>query len=367
MCTFSRSHYMAAVQHQRIVLARLLFLWIPFSISGQKLVLDSLVLDIRLQSDTVFQSLSIDTVMDWRGINSRIAAFDEVTQYGFIPVDQVILLPRPLPELIMEMFPDDSSNAGSGTGLAVEHLDLSCSKPFPFFRRYNLRASVLILLRSSGDSLLPKGSLVFDSAITGRKKPGTAPRYRFLIEEWLSKLPREVNSTVQALKNGPDMPYHFRMVGSKSVWTRLNAETELITTFDSWMIDGMMFFSYPESHRSFIENRALIRFRSQKKMDSIEWGVFNFSRYHRLKPSWTTVVRTNALFGINRWKDMETAHHQVYDAMIADLSVIESMRYHPRDARTLILGLGIIQDLYYVYSKGLKFQVGVTVQIGVQI
>ncbi|MBN1894300.1 hypothetical protein JW906_07380, partial [bacterium] len=112
---------------------------------------------------------------------------------------------------------------------------------------------------------------------------------------------------------------------------------------------------------------GLLRYRRQRLFESIEWGLMNHSLSYRLNLSWMVQLRSNFLLGINRWKDMKTAEHEWVDACICDLSFAECVQFQPRDARSVIFGIGIQQGVYYVYSHGFTFEAGLFVRAGVQL
>ena len=73
------------------------------------------------------------------------------------------------------------------------------------------------------------------------------------------------------------------------------------------------------------------------------------------------------MVGINRWKDMNTTEHELYDSLIGDFSISQRFSYHPKDGRALVFGLGISLDLVYVYSQGIQLQPGLMFNLGAKL
>ena len=163
------------------------------------------------------------------------------------------------------------------------------------------------------------------------------------------------------------MPYNFRSYSPNAPWIQLNAGGDFILTSDGFLIDGSLHFAYPEARRLFFNSAGIIRFRHQKKFESIEYGLLNNSLNYRLNTRYIFQFRSHFLFGLNRWKDMNTVKHKLYDALIGDFSICQRLHYHPRYARTPIFGLGLCQSVYYIYSRGFKFQFGLLVHLGGEI
>jgi hypothetical protein len=88
---------------------------------------------------------------------------------------------------------------------------------------------------------------------------------------------------------------------------------------------------------------------------------------YRLNPLWLAGYRCNLLFGLNRWKNMKQTDHELYDALIGDFSMMQSIHYHPKNAKTVTFGFGLYQGIYYVYSRDISFEAGFTVHLGMQL
>jgi hypothetical protein len=166
---------------------------------------------------------------------------------------------------------------------------------------------------------------------------------------------------------GTPFPYNFRSYSPNAPWMQLNAGGNFILTTEGFLIDGSLQFAYPEAKRLFFNSAGIIRFRHHKKFDSIEFGMVNNTLNYRLTNKYLFQFRSHLLLGLNRWKDMNTVKHKLYDALIGDVSISQSVFYHPRFARTAIFGVGFYQSVYYIYSMDFKFQFGLQIYLGGKI
>ena len=58
---------------------------------------------------------------------------------------------------------------------------------------------------------------------------------------------------------------------------------------------------------------------------------------------------------------------EFYDAFIGDLSLSQSIVYNPLDKNSILFGIGLSEDLSYIYSKGLRFHTGILFHLGIKL
>ena len=148
---------------------------------------------------------------------------------------------------------------------------------------------------------------------------------------------------------------------------QLSAGTEIIILQNGFLSDGILSCSYPETKRMFFEATGTMRFRKENKFESIEYGLINSSLFYRLNPNFLLRFRSNLFLVINRWKDMKTTEHKVYDALIGDLSFSQSILYFPIHKKTFTIGFGCFENLYYIYSKYFNFLPDVIFSAGLKL
>jgi hypothetical protein len=358
---------------KRYSIISLLFVGLLFSQSAysQKLVQDSLVLRLNTSDfENLLFPFSIDTVLDFRSVfNPRLLGIDETEVYGLVPVDLHVLTSQPITDIIQEPFPKHPERLTTPLYIGLKNFEISNRPLLAVLKRYQINARVLMLHKSTGDSLIAQGELLFESGVTrfflrSKLKSG----YEQAFQKWLHALTGDLSTMAQYHQNTQhELPYNYRIYSPKAPWMQLRIGGDVILVPDGFLIDGQLNFVYPEHKRSLFYSPRLIRFRRQETFDAIEFGMLKTALQHRLTNKYCLEIRTNLLLGLNRWKDVETTSHKIYDALISDFSLSQSLFYFPKDTRSVIFGIGFHQNLYYIYSMGIQFQVGLLFKIGMQL
>jgi hypothetical protein len=133
------------------------------------------------------------------------------------------------------------------------------------------------------------------------------------------------------------------------------------------MMDGDIFFGHREAQKRFFRSGYSVRYRYSETFESIEFGLSNDYWFYRCRPSLVFRAKSQLMYGFNRWNDVKTADHKIWDAFIINYSLSQSLIYDPLDKRSIVLGLGLVEDLYYVYSKSAQFQLGLLVNLGFKL
>ena len=338
---------------------------------SQKLVQDSLVLQLNTSDFENFSfPFSIDTVLDLRSASKpRLLGIDETEVYGLVPIDLFILTPQPLTAIIHETFPKDTDMSPSHFSLGIKNFELS-NRPFLIvLKRHQINARILFLHKSYGDSLIPQRELIYESGVThfflkGKLKTG----YEQAFQKWLYALADDLSVVAEHSRDSQhELPYNYRLYSSKTPWMQLRVDSDVIILPDGFLLDGQLHFVYPEHNRMLFYSPRIIRLRSQNTFDAIEFGLLRTTLQYRLTNKYCLEFCANLLLGFNKWKDVETTQHKIYDALIGDLSMSQCFSFFPKDTKTVLFGVGFHQDLYYIYSQKIKFNAGLMLQIGMQL
>jgi hypothetical protein len=337
---------------------------------SQKLIQDSLLLNFENDlSKTIPFSIKIDTVLDFRDVPySRLIGIDEVNKYVFVPVDLQLVTSRPFANVVQDALPETASDAKEHLSLGICHFDISNRAGF-LFKRYQINALVRLYHPFNADSLMPVGELILESSGTKFFTKAELKRgYESVFQVWNQKLAHDLVSVVKGMENeGTPLPYNFRSYSPNAPWMQLNVGGNFVLANDGFLIDGSLHFAYPEAKRLFFNSAGILRFRHQQKFESIEYGLLNNTLNYRLNNRYLFQFRSHLLLGLNRWKDMKTVKHKLYDALIGDFSITQLLHYHPRFARTPIFGVGLYQSVYYIDSMSFKFQFGAVFHLGRQL
>jgi len=338
---------------------------------SQKLIADSLVLDLNNSlQDSLQYIATIDTVLDIRDIKDlRLINISEIKHYGIVPVDYHIKTHKPPNLIIQEVLLSRDSIKTPALSLGLKHFELSHHSQFWLFEKYRLKVLLEVYNQTSPDSLMPIGELIFNSSaseffLSAELKKG----YEKVFGTWCQELAENLESVSINLENNQNpLPYNFRNYEPGSPWMQLYTGADFVYFQNGFLMDGYLTFTYPETKRLSNKSATILRFRRNKKFDSIEYGLINSSFHYRLNSSLLFRFKYDLFLGINRWKDMDTKKHKVYDALIGDLSLSQSFVFFPIHKKTFFFGFGLFQNLYYVYSKDFHFQPGLILNAGLQL
>ena len=101
--------------------------------------------------------------------------------------------------------------------------------------------------------------------------------------------------------------------------------------------------------------------------ESIEFGLSIDRLYHRIKQQMVFRGKSQLMLGVNRWKDIETKAHKLYDIGIIDFALSQSLIYNPLDRGSILFGIGLQQNVSYIYSKKIQVQLGLVIHIGLKL
>jgi hypothetical protein len=134
------------------------------------------------------------------------------------------------------------------------------------------------------------------------------------------------------------------------------------------LLDNEIYFSHREAGKRFFRSGGYnIRYRNANDFESIEFGLSNDYLFYRLSPKLLLQGKSQIMFGLNRWKDIQTTKHKLYDAVILDYSMSQSLVFNPLDKRSILFGIGLMENIFYVYSKDFQFQAGPLLHLGIKL
>ena len=338
---------------------------------SQKLIADSLVLDLKgALPNTQHHTATIDTVLDIRNVeNPRLIGISEIKHYGIVPVDYYIKAHKPLNQIIQKILPFNDSTKTPALSLGLKQFEFSNRSQFWLFEKYRLKALLEIYNRTDPDSLLPIGELIYNSGVNEFFLSAELNKgYEKVFGIWCQELAENLEAVSLNLKNNQNpLPYNFRLYRFGSPWMQLFTGTDFVYLQNGFLIDSYLTFTYPETKRLFNKSATILRFRRDKKFDSIEYGLINGSLNYRLNSLFLLLFKYDLFLGINRWKDMNVTKHTAYDVLIGDLSFSQSFIFFPIHKKTFFGGIGLFQNLYYIYSKDFQFQPGLIINAGLQL
>lgn len=291
---------------------------------GQGLVLDTLVVPLHFSPIPI--GLAIDSLRDEREChNPALLDYGEITRFVFIPIDQEILADRPVAQAIANAFKQNSSDSTNSVWLGLKHLDFLHEKHFLFYHRYHLYACVRMY---SPDTDMPLAEWRYDCQRSRWIKGiSLRERYQRLFQDFICQLGNDLNSSSGSISK------NFRQIP----WMQLFAYGEWTMIPNGYLLDGSVDFLFPEVHGSFLERSGVLRYRNEKRVESIAWALFSDSFFQRFNTHWLFRVNAQVFLGMNLWKDAKEKSHSLYDIPILDGSLALGFISSPKSGKGLCL------------------------------
>jgi len=348
----------------------LTILMIPARLTAQKMVRDSLLVSFENPQPVPALQVPIDSIRDLRNESPRTVGKYEVTHFLFIPVDLDIRTGKPLNREILEAFntPADSSTFPKFR-LAIDEFDLSKNSGSWLFSRYLLNAAFRVYwyypdsTRFIGEILyeFPRRSGIFADKL----KSG----FQNAIYDWQPAFASDLNTIAVSLAadQTPRLEnLRTEVYNGKSI--NLYSGVSYIRYSDSHIIDGEMFFSHREARRQFIRTGGYqLRFRSTNDFESISFGLSRDYLFYRLNRTFVFRGKSQLMLGVNRWKDFHTVDHKIYDAVIFEYVLGQDVIYNVLDKRSILFGIGLQENVFYIYSRDWQFNIGFSIYLGMKL
>ncbi|MEJ2629207.1 MAG: hypothetical protein P8078_11695, partial [bacterium] len=336
----------------------------------QKLVQDTLT--ISLQPDKKMPLVHIPiTIDDKRGQSEKFIGKDQTNHYIFIPVDQLIYTKKPLPQEILAHTRFDSLQESSeGLHLTIHYFRISEKAGSLFYPHYQLNA-IFSLYRNT---TLPKseylGDLLYD---TYAYKPFFSTNKRKGFSQVLTKWHARFIDDLNKFKKSDSFLYNQTLTNFRaSVWSQNPLDMimgcNVVIGSDFYLTDMQIFFSYQEAGRNFIRSGGYnLRYRNMAQYEAIEIGLSVDRLFFRLNSYLLCTFQSNLMIGLNRWKNMNTVDHTLFDIFLGDISFSQSIQYNPLDKSSFIMGGGIYEELIYNYTDDFKFNLALMLKLGVKL
>jgi hypothetical protein len=346
-----------------------LFLVLIFSAShlaGQKMVYDSLVIDFGKNNLSI--NAFVDTVRDLRNLPHNCVSINEKTKYVFIPVDNLFVIKKSLANEIRLMFlqkPD--SIAGKKYRLEINEFVIDSRKSL-FRATYTCNAAISVYSLDSTMKPHFTGTLLYENNISlSPKKKHPALGYEKIITDWKMHFFGDfqvINSCY-----GKDQICSLSNFRQELNATKKNMLTNIETCLgtDSWLADGEIIFSRPEAQKSFFREAYSLRYRNEKKYEAFETSIINKQNCLRVSDAFLFILKSKFFLGFNRWKGDEYKNHGLEDVLNLDLSISQNMVWNRFYKNGVTIGLGVMENLTYIYSESYKFKLYAVVQLGIKI
>ncbi len=342
----------------------------PAMLLAQKLVKDSILVSFENPLSIQSPEIPIDSIRDIRDESPRTVGKYEVTKFLFIPVDLDIRTEKPLSREILEALnsPADRSSLPQ-IRLFIDEFNLSKNSGSWLYPRYLLNAAFRVFWYHP-DSTHFIGEILYEvprrPAIFGDKlKNG----FQKTIYDWQQEFTTDLNTIAVSLADleTPRLE-NLRTEAYTGKSINLYSGVSYIRYTDSHVIDWEMFFSHREARRWFIRTGGYqLRFRNAENFESLSFGLSRDYLFHRLQRNFVFRGKSQLMLGINRWKDIQTINHEIYDALIFEYVLGQDIVYNVLDKRSMLFGIGVQENVFYIYSKDWQFKMGFSIYLGVKL
>ncbi len=339
------------------------------SLFPQTFVKDTIIISFK-NFDKIKSDVIIDTVIDHRDEDPRLIGKYEKSKYLLIPVDLWIYTKNPLCNEIREPIQTPINNDDPlRFQLIIDEFKLTRKTNSFLYSRYLTFSSVQVYQSNVDSEPRYMGKLLYEST---SRKPFWGDKlkkgFESVARNWHKELVRDINKLsndfkaqqAPALQNFRSGTYNARPIN-------MIAGVDVSIGTKGWITDWEVYFSNREARKRFYRSGYNIRYRNADIFESIEFGLLNDNLLYRWRPNIILRGKSQILFGFNRWNDIKITDHEIWDALILDYSLSQSFTYNPMDKRSILFGLGLIENIYYVYSRRIQFQFGLLLNFGIKL
>ncbi|HEY4786168.1 MAG TPA: hypothetical protein VIH57_08960 [Bacteroidales bacterium] len=338
---------------------------LSFSCYGQKFVSDSLVVNFGTAGLQKINA-TIDTVIDQRNLKPNCIAITERKRYFNVPIDYRILTSKPLYAGFTEMFSNKPDSLTYGKYMLEIKEFVINSEPDFFKNKYTCN-SIISVYSVKDHKKTYKGALVYETQHAVKKsKKQPQKEYETFIDFWKIGFIADMNAIVRL--STVDSTFSLpNLIKQSDFRKNMILSSDIALGLDSWLIDGEIMFSRPEPGPQFFRRGNTLRYRHEKRYESLEFSIANKQYNYRLNPKFLFLFKSNLFWGLNCWNNNEFSKHGLQDIFLLDFSASQHILYNPFYKRSIIFGLGIMEDVTYIYSEETKFKPYLVLQIGIKL
>jgi hypothetical protein len=337
-------------------------------IIAQNLVQDTLTISFK-ETPEINIPVVIDTVIDARDENESFIGRYEVNKYWIVPVDLLIRSDDSLPSVIKKMFSNEPSSSNLHFKLLIDKFQLNKNLNSYIYPHFKLNSSIQLYRLNESKEYEFIGRLIYES--THRENffsDDIKEGFEAVVKKWQYDFTHDLRSiSHDSLLSQLPLPENYRSENVQTQWINFYSGLDYIYGLKDYLIDGEIYFSDREARKLFYRNGYGIRYRNSDTFESIEFGLSVDYLQYRINPRLIFKLKSQIFIGVNNWKDYKTYEHEIYDAFIGDLGFSQSLVYNPLDKNAFIFGIGIAEDITYIYSKDFRIHAGLLFHLGIKL
>jgi len=347
----------------RNILVSLFFFQFHFSIYSQRFISDSLMVQFG-ENNVEKIHASIDTIIDHRNTKPNCISISEKIKYIYVPIDYRILITKPLSVNLHDLF----TNSSDSTKYRLEIKEFNIhTKPNLFQNNYSLNSIIAIYsVENKIDTY--EGTLVYENnSEIWKNSKQPQKEYESFVDSWKKDFIKDMNVIVKNTSN--DFAYKCpNLIKQQSGFDKnMLLSTDIAIGRDSWIIDGEIMFSGPEPKREFRREGNLLRYRHDKRYEAIEFSIVNKQFNYRINDQFVFIAKPKLFWGLNNWNENEYRKHGFEDILLLDCSVSQTLLFNPFYKKSIIFGVGVMENVNYIYSEPANFNLYFMFQLGIKL
>jgi hypothetical protein len=329
---------------------------------SQKYVSDSAVINFGTDT-TLIIPMNIDSVVDMRdNLQGSQIKITEVIRFVFIPVDYFYVTKTELNNEIHNLFKSGESSEKTYK-LVIRKFEIASSEGF--------RKLPVLLCQIEIYSGIQAGMKQYVGTLTYEKEGTKPPKnmdkvfYELLIESWKKDFARDIERVSSSDIKTREVAFGNYVPAPLKAKEFIFSQVSFLAGVNCFQIDADLGFYNPESNTRFNRHTWFFRYRNEKRFESVAFGSRSYHWYKRLNDNWMIDLDQKLCVGVNRWKDLNTYNHKLFDIVNLNARIKAGIYYMPFGKRSFFADVTTSQDLLYIYCMDAFFRSTLGFSVGI--
>lgn len=317
--------------------------------------LDQFIADtmcIRLLADSIMnenpQAGGVE-VIDQRYSAPRLIGIKQIRKWKYIPVDQFIVLSRPLSDVMETHFRRDSLPYGNT--LIIKNLALWYDSQ-PYFNKGRKLNAYTTLIDDHGKV---KGDWIWEFTRKPKRKEADSSVVVRLMERW-------IQAQSEAIRKGSYhvelYPYLYRR--------QLMSWSDFILMQDGFALNAHLTLDYPgDQFARYVRGSPGIFYRRSSRHESIAIGGKNQLWYQRLNSRFLTRLDVTLRMGFNSFSAQKFSHVDYWNIVYLGMAANAAVEFRPVYLKGLFLGAGLHCGVNILPDNVERIEPGVMIIVGI--
>jgi hypothetical protein len=344
----------------------LLFFFFFFTLNqfcfSQKYLSDSAVVNFGTDTTQII-SMNVDSVLDMRdNLQGSQIKITEVVHFVFIPVDFFYVTKSELSNEIHNLF-GSGDTLGKTYKLVIRKFEIGTSEGFKKVPVLLCQIEIYSGIHATNKHYM--GTLTYEKEGTKPPKNMEKVFYEILIESWKKDFAKDIERVILTELKTKDIAFGNFVPAPLKAKEFIFSQATFLTGVHCFQVDVDLGFYNPESTVQFNRHTWFFRYRNEKRFESVAFGSRSYHWYKRLNEKWVIDLDQKLCVGVNRWKDVHTYDHTLFDIVGLNAGIKAGIYYMPFGKRSIVAGVTTSQDLLYIYCMDAFFRSSIGFSIGI--